>query len=433
MRKHVTFGLVIFALFSRPCVAQPPSVKESSQKLYESTTTSLVVAQGVGTNGDEALRDAFRESVRQAVGLFVDAQTQIKNDELIEDRVLTYSNAYVKTYRKISESTRGGLVRIKISALVQKTKLIEKLKAENISIKKVDGKGLFAEAITQMEKTQSGNALLASSLEGFPESLVTASVTKPVRNVGSAGDSATIEVDVEIGIDMEAYRSFSRRLSERLAEIADEKGEFTCRLRPEVGHGGWVGLTYFRLESHDSLVKWMPKAIKKRSGISSFGFANDYDGSKATIAVSLSRSSRMDRMETVYYRLPLDTVGAIQEAASRATTGKMQLLDRQGNVVLADRFDLKERVPRNTDTFYGSPLTVGASSSRWRDLIFVSPADQENRTYNIPKYYSFMWFHPQFSHGTKGMKPTLTITRKINLSLDELKSVSEVKCEVLRR
>src|SRR6516164_7487637 len=51
-----------------------------------------VIAEGVGTTADDALRDAFRAAVRQTVGTMVDAETLVKNDTVISDKVLTYSD-----------------------------------------------------------------------------------------------------------------------------------------------------------------------------------------------------------------------------------------------------------------------------------------------------------------------------------------------------
>ena len=69
-----------------------------------------VMAEGTGTTPDEALKDAFRNAVRQVVGAVVDAETMVKNDELIDDKVLTYSDGFIKTYQEVPGSRKfeGG-------------------------------------------------------------------------------------------------------------------------------------------------------------------------------------------------------------------------------------------------------------------------------------------------------------------------------------
>ena len=88
-----------------------------------------VVARGMGVTAEAALKDSFRDAVERAVGVFVDAEQQAKNDQLISDRILTQSNAYIENYRKISERKgENGLFEVKIVAKVKKAQLTRKLK-----------------------------------------------------------------------------------------------------------------------------------------------------------------------------------------------------------------------------------------------------------------------------------------------------------------
>jgi hypothetical protein len=405
------------------CAQDQSAVPKSPRELRQSPGTQIVVVEGAGTSVDEARRDAFHEAVRQVVGMFVDAQTQIKNDELIEDRILTYSNAYVKTYQELGQSSRGGLVRYKISALVQQTKLVEKLKAENISMKDVDGKGLFAQAITQMETSQAGSDLLTAALEGFPESLVTANVTKAVRNVQTDADGVTIEIDVDVEVNMDAYLSFAKRLDERLREVAKDSGGFTSVLSEQE----LAGKKYF-WTGHNHLANWMPKSFKRSS-------LDYYQDDLATVAVSLSRSSSGDRMDSRYYRIDKKLVTPLTKAVSNPTYCKLQFLDGQGNDVAVERFELRWQIaPQYAGTFPAVPVSVYAFNPNYSShrLIHAMPAvhDYPSSVYDA-SHYSLFWFHPQFALDSK-LVPRMTITRRLKLSLDEIKSVAKVKCEVYR-
>ena len=51
------------------------------------------MGNGVGASAEEALKDSFRDAVERVVGVFVDAEAQAENDQLIHDQVLTHSNA----------------------------------------------------------------------------------------------------------------------------------------------------------------------------------------------------------------------------------------------------------------------------------------------------------------------------------------------------
>ena len=87
------------------------------------------MGKGVGASAEEALRDSFRDAVERAVGVFVDAEVQAENDELIRDKVLTQSNAYIEKYKKVSERRLdNGLLEVKIVAEVKKGELTRKLR-----------------------------------------------------------------------------------------------------------------------------------------------------------------------------------------------------------------------------------------------------------------------------------------------------------------
>ena len=44
------------------------------------------------------MQNAFSEAIEQTVGVLVDAETVVKNDQLIRDEILTYSRGYVEKY-----------------------------------------------------------------------------------------------------------------------------------------------------------------------------------------------------------------------------------------------------------------------------------------------------------------------------------------------
>ncbi len=90
----------------------------------------IVKVRGKGTGADktEALKDAYRDAVERAVGLYVDAEQMMKNEELVKDQILTQSNAYIERYDVAKETTKpNGLVEIQILAEVRKSALTKKI------------------------------------------------------------------------------------------------------------------------------------------------------------------------------------------------------------------------------------------------------------------------------------------------------------------
>ena len=88
-----------------------------------------VKGHGVGEDKTLALKDAFRDAVERAVGMYVDAEQQVANDALIKDKILVHSNAYIQDFSVSSEEKkRDGNVDVVIIATVKKQELTKTLR-----------------------------------------------------------------------------------------------------------------------------------------------------------------------------------------------------------------------------------------------------------------------------------------------------------------
>lgn len=67
-----------------------------------------VTVQGYGTTREEAINDALRNAVEQAVGTLIDSQTLVQNAEVIKDEIYTKSRGFVQDWTIVSEQKSGG-------------------------------------------------------------------------------------------------------------------------------------------------------------------------------------------------------------------------------------------------------------------------------------------------------------------------------------
>lgn len=104
--------LIVFAFVLHLCLAAQP--KE----------VSLVVI-GEGPTKEEATNNALRSAVEQAFGVFVSANTEILNDEVVKDEIATISSGNIKSYKLIAyEETTTGEKSVTLQATVSIGKLI---------------------------------------------------------------------------------------------------------------------------------------------------------------------------------------------------------------------------------------------------------------------------------------------------------------------
>jgi len=69
-----------------------------------------VTVTGYGTSRDEALNDAWRQGVEQAVGMLVESETLVRNLAVVKDEIYAKSRGFVQDYDIVNEEHRDGQV-----------------------------------------------------------------------------------------------------------------------------------------------------------------------------------------------------------------------------------------------------------------------------------------------------------------------------------
>ncbi len=112
------------------CVACPSPAADDALVNVEAEG-SAVVAGDIVRAEDEALADAKRNAVEQAVGMFVKSEVVGVDYKIIRDSILTRSEGYIARWEKIDgsqrieESAGGRMLRLRIRADVGLTELID--------------------------------------------------------------------------------------------------------------------------------------------------------------------------------------------------------------------------------------------------------------------------------------------------------------------
>ena len=112
----------------------------------DKTVTLTVSAQGQTIS--EAKQNALRDAIEQAFGTFISSNTEILNDELVKDEIVSVSNGNIQDYEVISEvELPNGSYATTLKATVSVTKLTSFVESKGVS---VEFKGsLFAFNVNQ--------------------------------------------------------------------------------------------------------------------------------------------------------------------------------------------------------------------------------------------------------------------------------------------
>ena len=172
-----------------------------------------VTARGVGANKVEALKDAYRDAVERAVGLYVDAEQQVKNDEVLRDQVLTQSNAYIEKYDLLKEEPANGQVQVRIVAYVKKMaltkRLTEVMPAQTVSVAEAS-QSLHAQAVTESTMRVDALKLITNELKDFDPirqlmKVKLASAKAEVETIAGSTGRVRLWYPITMSVDQDKY------------------------------------------------------------------------------------------------------------------------------------------------------------------------------------------------------------------------------------
>lgn len=187
-----------------------------------------VKGKGIGIDKIEALKDAYRDAIERAVGLYVDAEQMVENEELVKDQILTHSNAYIEKYKLIKEGTaENGLITVTILADVRKRALAQKIKGvmpkQTVSLSE-SSKDLHAEIVTDFKQKKDAVAILKNELDNLSPikqmMKVTLGAEKPtVESIPE--DDSLVRLWYPIKVEVDSNRYYNE-LVPRMKRIFDE-------------------------------------------------------------------------------------------------------------------------------------------------------------------------------------------------------------------
>jgi hypothetical protein len=100
-----------------------------SQETKTVTAEGVAIIQGGAKDiaRDQAIEDAQKRAVEQAIGILIDSQTQVENYQLISDKILSQTKGYITRYNIAGETVEDTLLRVRINAEVSLGKLTDDL------------------------------------------------------------------------------------------------------------------------------------------------------------------------------------------------------------------------------------------------------------------------------------------------------------------
>ena len=189
--------------------------------------TQLVTATGYGMSVEEAKKAAVRAAVESVVGTMVDAETLVENDELVQDKILSYSAGMVEDVKIIGvpKKNPAGLVMVRAQVKVRKTELAERVKATIKTSIKIDGESLYQQVAFNQRNFNDADGIFQNLFN--PDRLPGLMKFEPDTDNGSpvSVNPRTGEVTVSIkgGVNLAAYKQWIDEITAKLGPMATDK------------------------------------------------------------------------------------------------------------------------------------------------------------------------------------------------------------------
>jgi hypothetical protein len=157
-------------------------------------TTILVVAQedktvtltvsGTGKTIEEAKTNALRSAIEQAFGAFISSKTEILNDNLIKDEIVSVANGNIQKFEIVSqvEIPNNGYA-MTLNATVSISKLTSFAQSKGVSIE-IKG-GLFAANIIQQELNEKAELKAVQNIIEISEGILKKSFDYSIETKGN--------------------------------------------------------------------------------------------------------------------------------------------------------------------------------------------------------------------------------------------------------
>ncbi len=432
--------------------------EQGSLKDSQPSGTSVVFAEGVGTTEKEALMDAFRTAVQRVVGVFVDSETLVKNDAIISDRVLTFSDGAIKKYEELDRTDAKGLYRVKIKAAVDGRKVAARLEAAHISTRAVDVTSIadsfskeihadlekLANEITEKEAKDNARKILENDLSRIAKiNMIEAKIVGDLERGTKVGDKLPLRIKVRYEVNKVAFDEAMYKLEKSLLMNSSSWGKITFLATPDL--------------------------IMKRDNQSSIN--EEIGKDNVFVLINKGLANEKWRSHWHYYVLPLEVGKLISQrlVEKKPPNIKLSLLDKDGQVVAVDEFTadntvrafqynypnvpnniLPSRIPGDfSDPEGKSILTSLPNLAKQYDIDISSAKGPGNREwalavvnllrspqqpnystqpFNCKCYFASPFFF-NLSPDIRYMMSADTV-REIPFTLAEIKLIQSVKCEV---
>jgi hypothetical protein len=230
--------------------------------------TLTVSAQGATLS--EAKQNALRDAIEQAFGAFISSNTEILNDELVKDEILSVSNGNIQDYEVIYEAQMpSGAHAVSITATVSVNKLSAFVESKGVEVEFKGG--LLAVNVKQQILNEKNEVKTIENIMRVSEEILDKSYDfelvrgEPKQAGNNSSWEIPLRVDVKFNKNINQFNSYLQNSLKGLSMSEDEikrykqLGKETYKIiignTEDVGIGGTIRSDEFELYQEKNPVR----------------------------------------------------------------------------------------------------------------------------------------------------------------------------------
>ena len=198
--------------------------------IYEASASEKVLYVEVISEGntfEQAKQQGFRLAVEHAVGTVVASETEVRNDRVARDEIITYASGYVDRFEVVEQQRVGNRVLVNMKVWVRPSKIANRLLNRSATAGTVDGGRISTQIQTLQHERTSGDRLLKSVLADYPKRAFVIEMDK-TQVIFDANRTGQLEVAFWLSWSKEYLESIAEALS-AINQRSDCGGLFGCR------------------------------------------------------------------------------------------------------------------------------------------------------------------------------------------------------------
>jgi hypothetical protein len=197
--------------------------------IYETASEKVLYVEvvGEGTTVDQARQQGFRLAVEHAVGTVVASETEVRNDRVARDEIITYASGYVDRFEVVEQQQVGNRVLVNMKVWVRPSKIANRLLNRSATAGTVEGGRISTQIQTLQHERTSGDRLLKSVLADYPKRAFRIEMDK-TQVIFDANRTGQLEVAFWLSWSPAYLDSVAEALS-AINQRSDCGGLFGCR------------------------------------------------------------------------------------------------------------------------------------------------------------------------------------------------------------